>query len=113
MVLLLPALEGLQHHVGGAVPQGPAGHVAVLDVDHGVLRVVGQVVDDHLAGRAELDGQAVGHLAQERKAFFTEHGKGLLSEAEGRKGGENPLRRVCFFHHITAGGEIKAKTKKG
>ena len=59
------APQGLQHHVGGAVPHLAAGDVTVLDGHNGALRIVGgQVVNHHLTVGAELAGDPAGQLEQ-------------------------------------------------
>ena len=58
--------QGLQHHMGGAVPHLAAGDMAVLDGHDGGLRVVGaEVMDHHLAVGSELPGDALGQLEAE------------------------------------------------
>ena len=63
--LLMLVLQLLHHHSGRAVPDLPSGHVPVLDVYDGVIRVAaGYIVDDHLALVAELRRDPRGDLLE-------------------------------------------------
>ena len=67
VVLQLTALppQGLQHHMGRAIPHLPAGDLAILNGNDGALRVIGgQVVDHHLAIGSKLAGDPFGQFEQ-------------------------------------------------
>lgn len=61
----------VQHHLRRPVAYLPAGHVAVFNVDNGVVRMIaGHIVDHYLTVAAELRGDARRQLLEHFQTFF-------------------------------------------
>ena len=61
----------IQHHLGRPVAYLPAGHMAVFNVDNGVVRMIaGHIVDHYLTVAAELRGDARRQLFEHFQTFF-------------------------------------------
>ena len=73
---VVPGVLGLgrhliQHHLGRPVAYLPAGHMAVFNVDNGVVRMIaGHIVDHYLTVAAELRSDAHRQLFAHFQTFF-------------------------------------------
>ena len=60
----------LQSHLGGTVADFPPGHMAVYDIDDGVIHpAAADLVNDHLAVAPKLGRNAIGYLLQRFQSF--------------------------------------------